>query len=121
MKPLLLFFLFVFSFASDAQADYRDGRCLQPSEVYDSTGAIVRDWRGSSDIPTFEAISYEDCVSQTGFWVDRAGYVPPTASTGTGSSSDVVTAIDNSTLSIVTALACLCFFVGLNSWETSAK
>ncbi len=34
---------------------------------------------------------------------------------------EIVTAIEQAANAVVIAIACLCFFVGLNSWENSAK
>jgi hypothetical protein len=35
--------------------------------------------------------------------------------------AQIVTAIELAANAVVIAVACLCFFVGLNSWESSAK
>lgn len=57
-----------------------------------------------------------------GLWLPTAEQIRSgTGSNPPSSSGEVVTAIEDSTLVLTTAIACLCFFTGLNSWETSAK
>lgn len=68
----------------------------------------------------------EQCASfgRPTFWIE------PVSSTSLPASeieaidnakTTVVASIEDATLAIATSIACLCFFVGLNSWETSAK
>lgn len=134
MKPLLLFVLLVVSLSSHAQdVDFEvEGVCVELGNLYTSPANGFEPIYDQSLSPAWVITQvqgdYQYCKENGYLFIPKASSYdllieaalnPPTS--GTGSSSDVVTAIDNSTLNIVTALACLCFFVGLNSWETSAK
>ncbi|WP_337843156.1 hypothetical protein [Rheinheimera sp.] len=66
-------------------------------------------------VPTIDPL--ETC---SGYWISTAEQVT-SGTGGSDTSAPVVQAIEQSTLAITTALACVCFFLGLNSWEASAK
>jgi hypothetical protein len=114
MKYLVIVFFLLTSQLASAT-------CFRPESIEDAFG------RPMEIIVVFEGVqSLDQCVGSNVYWIPevedyKASLAANTGNSGSSGAPQIVTAIEDSTLAITTAIACLCFFVGLNSWEASAK
>lgn len=81
------------------------GQCPVDTEYFDISGSLLL-----SDEPQ------ETC---SGLWIESG--VTDDSHAVVASVKNLEKAFNEGVLAIVLALACVCFFVGLNSWEPAAK